>query len=57
MQTMVGAVAHLAAENLVDADIEVTRLTKTISEFEDSEVEIKDPRKEAAQVLSVIRGG
>ena len=54
---MVGAVAHLAAENLVDADIEVTRLTKTISEFEDSEVEIKDPRKEAAQVLSVIRGG
>ena len=49
--------AHLASENLVNADMEVTRLNKTISEFEDAEVEIKDPRKEAAQVLSVKRGG
>ena len=54
---MIGAVAHMAFENLVNVDMEVTRLNKTISEFEEAEVEIKDPRKEAAQVLSIKRGG
>ena len=37
---MIGAVAH------INVDMEVTRLNKTISEFEEAEVEIKDPRKE-----------
>lgn len=43
---MIGAVAHMALENLVKVDMEVTRLNKTISEFEEAEVEIKDTRKE-----------
>ena len=38
---MIGAVAHMAFENLVNVDMEVTRLNKTISEFEEAEVEIK----------------
>ena len=37
---MIGAGAH------INVDMEVTRLNKTISEFEEAEVEIKDPRKE-----------
>ena len=45
MQTMVGAVGHLAAEMLVSADEEVARLTQTAFEFEDQEVAIQDPRK------------
>ena len=46
VQTMIGAVAHMAFENLVNVYMEVTRLNKTISQFEEAEVEIKDPRKE-----------
>ena len=56
MQTMVGAAGHLAAEMLVSADEEVARLTQTAFEFEDQEVVIQDPRKEAAEVLTAVRG-
>ena len=56
MQTMLGAAAHLSAEMLISADEEVARLTQTIYEFEDPEIEIKDPRKEAAEILAAIRG-
>ena len=56
MQTMVGAAGHLSSEMLISADEEVARLTQTIFEFEDQEVVIQDPRKEAAEVLAAIRG-
>ena len=56
MQRMVGAAAHVASEMLISADKEVARLTQTIFEFEDQEVAIQDPRKEAAEVLAAIRG-
>ena len=53
---MVGPAAHVASEMMISADEEVARLTQTIFEFEDQEVAIQDPRKEAAEVLAAIRG-
>ena len=53
---MVGPAAHVASEMMISADEEVARLTQTIFEFEDQEVAIQDSRKEAAEVLSAIRG-
>ena len=53
---MVGAAAHISSENYISADEEIARLTNTIKEFEDPEVEMQDPRKEAADVLRTIRG-
>ena len=35
---------------------EVARITQTIYGFEDPEIEIKDPRKEAAEVFAAIKG-
>jgi len=55
IQTMVGAAGHLAAEMLVSADEEVARLTQTAFEFEDQDIVMQDPRKEAAEVLTAVR--
>ena len=52
---MVGAAAHISSENYISADEEIARLTNTIKEFEDPEVEMQDPRKEAADVLRTIK--
>ena len=48
--------AHLATEMLVNADQQVTSLIKTIEEFKNPEVEMRDPQKEAAKVLKYIKG-
>ena len=56
LQTMVGAAGHMASELLVAADEENLKITATISEFEDPNTEIKDPRKEAAEIFAAIRG-
>ena len=53
---MVGAAGHLAAEMLVSADEEVARLTQTDFKFEDQDIVMQDPRKEAAEVLTAVRG-
>lgn len=56
VQSMIGAAGHLAAEMLVSADEEVARITQTQYEFEDSEIEILDARKETSEILGAIRG-
>ena len=43
--------AHHATEMLVNAYQQVTSLIKTIEEFKNPEVEMRDPQKEAAKVL------
>ena len=56
MQNLISAAAHLATEMLVNADQQVTSLIKTIEEFKNPEVEMRDPQKEAAKVLQYIKG-
>ena len=56
MQTMIGTAAHLSTEMLVFADEHVARLTATVKEFEDPEIVMKDPRKEAAEILTFVKG-
>ena len=56
MQTMIGTAAHLSTEMLVAADEHVARLTATIKGFENPEVVMKDPRKEAAEILTFVKG-
>ena len=46
----------IANEMLVNADQQVTSLIKTIEEFKNPEVEMRDPQKEAAKVLKYIKG-
>ena len=53
---MVGAIGHVACEVIVDVDTEVVKIINTISEFNDPSVEIDNPRKEAAEILSAIEG-
>ena len=56
LQTMTGAAGHMASELLVEADEETAKITATISEFEEPNIEMMDPRKDAAEVLAAIRG-
>ena len=53
---MVGAAAHMTSGLLVSADDELVKLTATISEFEDQNVVITDPRKESSEIFAAIRG-
>ena len=55
LQNMVGASGYMTAELVVQADLEIKRLDTTIDEFEDPSVEMKDARKEAAEVLAAVR--
>ena len=48
---MIGAAGHVAAEMLVSEDKEFTKLTLTVFEFEDPQIEILDPRREASHIL------
>ena len=56
MQTMIGTAAHLSTEMLVAAEEHVARLTATVKEFEDPKIVMKDPRKEAAEILTFVKG-
>ena len=56
LQTMSGAIGHIAAEMIVDNNTEVVRMISTCQEFSDAAVVIEDPRKEAAEIFSAIKG-
>ena len=53
---MVRAAAHMTSGLLVSADDELVKLTATISEFENQNVVITDPRKETSEIIAAIRG-
>ena len=54
---MTGAVGHISCKMIVDINTKVVRLMSTIQEFADPVVVIDDPRKEAAEIFSAIKGG
>ena len=56
LQTMSGAIGHIGAEMIVDINTEVVRMISTCQEFSDAAVVIEDPRKEAAEIFSAIKG-
>ena len=56
LQTMSGAIGHISAEMIVDINTEVVRMISTCQEFSDAAVVIEDPRKEAAEIFSAIKG-
>ena len=41
---------------IVAADDELLKMTATISEFEDLNIVINDPRKDSCEILAAIRG-
>ena len=49
---MIGAAANLTTEMLVDADQQVATLIETIDEFKNPDIEKRDARKEAVDVLT-----
>jgi hypothetical protein len=53
---MAGAMGHISCEMIVDINTEVVRMISTIQQFTDPGVVIEDPRKEAAEIFSAIKG-
>ena len=55
-QNMVGAAAHKTTELIASTNEGFDKFTATIKEFEDSEIEMKDPRSKAAEIFDSVRG-
>ena len=56
LQTMAGAMGHISCEMIVDINTEVVCVVSTVQEFSDPAVVIEDARKEAAEILTAIKG-
>lgn len=56
LQTMAGAVGHISCEMIVDINTEIVRVMSTIQDFSDPAVTLEDARKEAADILTAIKG-
>ena len=56
LQTMAGAIGHMSCEMIVDINTEMVRIGATIQDFLDPAVVIEDPRREAVEILSAIKG-
>ena len=56
LQTMAGAIGHMSCETIVDINTEMVRIGATIQNFLDPAVVIEDPRREAVEILSAIKG-
>ena len=56
LQTMAGAIGHMSCEIIVDINTEMVRIGATIQDFLDPAVVIEDPRREAVEILSAIKG-
>ena len=56
LQTMTGAVGHISCEMIVDINTEIVHVMWTVQDFSDPAVVIEDARKEAAEILTAIKG-
>ena len=56
LQNMTGCCGHIVAEMLVSCDAEMQNMTDAAKDYMDPNIEIAEPRKEAAECFQAIRG-
>ena len=56
IQNMTGCCGHMVAELLVNLETEMQNMTDAIKDYMDPNVNIAEPRKEAADCFEAIRG-